>query len=171
MLEGYAKLSRGADGSSRFYHAMGVPFADLLGLATIIVEIVGGLLILAGAFAPVAAVAMIVVLLVAIFTVHLPNGCSSIKLTSYDAAARTSARPLCVAGAPSVDGYLKARREARLAEGPCHPGWYHEPNTDQTYCRLGGATGFNPIGQKARHYVTAAPHALVKCGILEDITE
>ena len=118
MLEGYAKLSRGADGFIAILHAMGVPFADLLGLATIIVEIVGGLLILAGAFAPVAAVAMIVVLLVAIFTVHLPNGCSSIKLTSYDAAAHTSARPLCVAGAPSVDGYLKARREARLAEGP-----------------------------------------------------
>jgi putative oxidoreductase len=120
VLEGYAKLSRGADGFIAILHAMGVPFADLLGLATIIVEIVGGLLILAGAFAPVAAVAMIVVLLVAIFTVHLPNGCSSIKLTSYDEAARTSARPLCVAGAgaPSVDGYLKARREARLAEGP-----------------------------------------------------
>jgi uncharacterized membrane protein YphA (DoxX/SURF4 family) len=102
VLEGYAKLSRGADGFIAILHAMGVPFADLLGLATIIV------------------VAMIVVLLVAIFTVHLPNGCSSIKLTSYDAAAHTSARPLCVAGAgaPSVNGYLKARREARLAEGP-----------------------------------------------------
>jgi putative oxidoreductase len=45
-----------------------------------------GVLILAGAFVPVAAVAMIVVLLVAIFTVHLPNGFSSIKLMSYDAA-------------------------------------------------------------------------------------
>jgi putative oxidoreductase len=57
---------------------------------------------------------MIVVLLVAIFTVHLPNGFSSIKLMSYDAAARTSASPLCVAGAGplSVDGYLKARRAA-----------------------------------------------------------
>ena len=63
-----------------------MPFADLLGWATIIVEIVGGLLILAGAFVPVAAVAMIVVLLVAIFTVHLPNGFSSIRLMSYDAA-------------------------------------------------------------------------------------
>jgi hypothetical protein len=33
-----------------------------------------------------AAVAMIVVLLVAIFTVHLPDGFSSLKRMSYDAA-------------------------------------------------------------------------------------
>ena len=83
---GYAKLSRGADGFIAILHAIGVPFADLLGWATIIVEIVGGLLILAGALVPVATVPMIVVLLVAIFTVHLPNGFSSIKLMSYDAA-------------------------------------------------------------------------------------
>jgi putative oxidoreductase len=63
VLDGYAKLSRGADGVIAILHAMGVPFTDLLGWATIIVEIVGGLLILAGAFAPVAAVPMIVVLL------------------------------------------------------------------------------------------------------------
>jgi len=43
VLEGYAKLSRGADGFIAILHAMGVLFADLLGLATIIVEIVGGL--------------------------------------------------------------------------------------------------------------------------------
>jgi putative oxidoreductase len=103
-----------------------VPFADLLGWATIVVAIVGGLLILAGAFVPVAAVAMIVVLLVAIFTVHLPNGFSSIKLMSYDAMGAHFGQPgyetdllyvagliaLCVGGAGpfSVDGYLKRRR-------------------------------------------------------------
>jgi putative oxidoreductase len=126
VQHGYAKLSRGADDFIAILHAMGVPFADLLGWATIIVEIVGGLLILAGAFVPVAAVAMIVVLLVAIFTVHLPNGFSSIKLMSYDAAGAHFGQPgyetdllyiagllaLCVGGAGtlSVDGYLKAGR-------------------------------------------------------------
>jgi putative oxidoreductase len=60
-------------------HAIGIPFAHLLGWATIIVEVVGGLLILAGALVPVATVPMVVVLLVAIFTVHLPNGFSSVK--------------------------------------------------------------------------------------------
>ena len=123
---GYAKLSRGVDAFAAILHAMGTPFADLLGLATIIVEIAGGLLILAGAFMPVAAVPMIVVLLVAIFTVHLPNGFSSIKLMSYDAAGAHFGQPgyetdllyiagliaLCVGGAGplSLDGHLSARR-------------------------------------------------------------
>jgi putative oxidoreductase len=69
---------------------------------------------------------MIVVLLVAIFTVHLPNGFSSIKLMSYDAAGAHFGQPgdetdllyiagllaLCIGGAGplSVDGHLKARR-------------------------------------------------------------
>src|SRR5262245_28213422 len=69
---GYAKLSRGADGFIAILHATGLAFADVLGWATIAVEIVGGLLILAGAFVPAAAVPMIVVLLAAILTVHLP---------------------------------------------------------------------------------------------------
>src|SRR5882672_10982141 len=124
VQHGYAKLSRGADGFIAILHAIGVPFADLLGWATIIVEIVGGLLVLAGAFVPIAAVPMIAVLLVAIFTVHLPNGFSSIKLMSYDASGAHFGQPgyetdllyiagllaLCVGGAGplSVDGYLKA---------------------------------------------------------------
>jgi putative oxidoreductase len=129
VQHGYTKLSRGADGFIAILHAIGVPFADLLGWATIIVEIVGGLLILAGALVQVAAVPMIVVLLVAIFTVHLPNGFSSIKLVSYGAAGAHFGQPgyetdllyiaallaLCIGGAGplSVDGYLKGRRAVR----------------------------------------------------------
>ena len=40
---GFAKLSRGADGFIAILHAIGTPFADLLGWATIGVEIVGGI--------------------------------------------------------------------------------------------------------------------------------
>jgi len=123
VQHGYAKLARGADAFIAILHAMGVPFPDLLGWATIIVEIVGGLMILAGAFVTLAAVPMIVVLLVAIFTVHLPNGFSSIKLLSYDATGAHFGQPgyetdllyiaallaLCLGGAGpfSVDGWLK----------------------------------------------------------------
>ena len=84
VQHGCAKLLRGADGFVGILHAIGVPFPHLLGWATIIVEITGGLLVLAGALVPVAAVPMIVVLLVAIFTVHLPYGFSSIKLISVN---------------------------------------------------------------------------------------
>jgi putative oxidoreductase len=123
MQHGTAKLARGADVFIAILHAMGVPFPDLLGWATIVVEIVGGLLILAGAFVPLAAVPMIVVLLVATLTVHLPNGFSSIKLLSYDATGAHFGQPgyetdllyiaallaLCLGGAGplSVDGWLK----------------------------------------------------------------
>jgi len=90
---GFAKLTRGADGFIAILHAIGTPFADLLGWATIGVEIVGGSMILLGAFVPVATVPMIVVLLVATFTVHLPNGFSSIKLLSYDAMGAHFGQP------------------------------------------------------------------------------
>jgi putative oxidoreductase len=124
---GFAKLSRGADDFIAILHAMGLPFADLLGWATIAVEIISGLLVLFGAFVPVAALPMIIVLVVAIVTVHLPNGFSSIKLVSYDSTGAHFGQPgyetdllylagllaLCIGGAGpfSLDGYLSARRK------------------------------------------------------------
>jgi putative oxidoreductase len=128
---GYAKLSRGADGFIAILHAIGMPFAELFGWATIAVEMVGGLLILFGAFVPVAALPMIAVLVVAILTVHLPNGFSSIKLLSYDAAGAHFGQPgyetdllylagliaLCIGGAGrlSVDQFLNKRRARQRA--------------------------------------------------------
>jgi putative oxidoreductase len=125
---GYAKLARGADGFIAILHAIGTPFAELLGWATIVVEIVGGSMILLGAFVPVATVPMIIVLLVATFTVHVSNGFSSIKLLSYDSMGAHFGQPgyetdllymagllaLCVGGAGplSLDGYLTARKKA-----------------------------------------------------------
>ena len=84
LQHGYAKLVRGPEAFIAILHAIGIPFAALLGWATIGVEIVGGLLVLVGSLVPLASVPMVVVLLVAIVTVHLPNGFSSIKLLSYD---------------------------------------------------------------------------------------
>jgi putative oxidoreductase len=52
---------------------------------TVVVELVGGAMVLAGAAVEVAAVPMAIVLVVAIITVHLPNGFSSIKLQAFDA--------------------------------------------------------------------------------------
>lgn len=128
MQHGYAKLARGPEDFINILHAIGVPMAFLLGWMTIIVELVGGLLILLGAFVPLATIPMIVVLLVAIFSVHLPNGFSSIKLQSFDAAGAHFGQPgyetdllyiaalvaLCLGGAGpiSVDGYLNRLRSS-----------------------------------------------------------
>jgi putative oxidoreductase len=50
-----------------------------------LVEVFGGLAVLLGAFIPLVSLPMAAVLLVAMFTVHLPYGFSSIKLMSVTA--------------------------------------------------------------------------------------
>jgi hypothetical protein len=52
-----------------------------------------GFVVLVGAFIPLARIPMAVVLLVAIFTVHVPNGFSSIKLQSFDATGAHFGQP------------------------------------------------------------------------------
>jgi len=85
MEHGYAKLARGPDAFVHILTALGVPMPELAAWATILVELLGGLAVLLGALIPLASIPMIVVLLVAIVTVHLPNGFSSIKLQSINA--------------------------------------------------------------------------------------
>jgi putative oxidoreductase len=86
MAHGWAKLARGPESFARILHALGTPAPTLLAWATIAVELVGGLAVLVGAFIPLASIPMSAVLLVAIFTVHLPYGFSSINLQSVTAA-------------------------------------------------------------------------------------
>jgi putative oxidoreductase len=93
MEHGFAKLGRGADVFAAILHAIGVPLPHLMAWITILVEVFGGLAILLGAFVALAAVPMVIVLLVAIFTVHLPYGFSSIKLMSVTAAGAHFGQP------------------------------------------------------------------------------
>jgi len=93
MEHGYAKLMRGPENFIAILHALGVPAPQLLGWATIASELVCGLMVLAGFLIPLAGIPMVATLLVAIFTVHLPNGFSSIKLLSVDAAGAHFGQP------------------------------------------------------------------------------
>jgi putative oxidoreductase len=93
MEHGYAKLARGPDSFAIILHALGVPAPAVLAWVTILVELLGGLAVLVGAFIPLVSVPMVVVLLVAIFTVHLPNGFSSIKLESVTAKGAHFGQP------------------------------------------------------------------------------
>ncbi|MBV8275122.1 MAG: DoxX family protein [Verrucomicrobia bacterium] len=54
--------------------------------STVLIEILGGLTVILGAFVTLASLPMAAVLLVAMFTVHLPYGFSSIKLEAVTAA-------------------------------------------------------------------------------------
>ena len=85
MQHGFAKLSKGPEAFAILLHALGVPAPHLMAWLTILVEVFGGLAVLLGAFIPLASLPMAAVLLVAMFTVHLPYGFSSIKLISVTA--------------------------------------------------------------------------------------
>jgi putative oxidoreductase len=90
---GCAKVARGPESFTNILDALGMFNPKLLAWTTIIVEIAGGLAVTAGLFIPLVSVPMIIVLLVAIFTVHLPNGFSSIKLQSVTAAGAHFGQP------------------------------------------------------------------------------
>ena len=77
---GLAKLSKGPDAFAAILHALAVPAPHFMAWVTIVTELLGGLAILLGGFVSLVTLPMAAVLLVAIFTVHLPYGFSSIKL-------------------------------------------------------------------------------------------
>ena len=78
---------------SNILHALGMPAPTLLAWATVLVELLGGFAVFVGAFIPLVSVPMAFVLLVAIVTVHLPNGFSSIKLQAVTAAGAHFGQP------------------------------------------------------------------------------
>jgi putative oxidoreductase len=86
MAHGLAKLSRGSGAFAAILQAMGVPEPHVMAWLTILVELVGGFAVMLGAFVWIASIPMTVVLLVAMLTVHLPYGFSSIKLIAVTAA-------------------------------------------------------------------------------------
>ena len=125
IAHGLAKLTRGPSGFANTLHALGVPAPDVMAWATISVELIGGFAVLIGAFLLIASIPLAVVLLVAMFSVHLPYGFSSIKLVAVTAAGAQFGPPgfevallylaalaaLAVGGSGpfSIDGLLASR--------------------------------------------------------------
>lgn len=93
MEHGYAKLARGPEVFTGILHALHMPAAPLLAWATILTELIGGLAVLVGALVPLVSIPMAIVLCVAIVTVHLPNGFSSIKLLAVTPAGAHFGQP------------------------------------------------------------------------------
>jgi putative oxidoreductase len=80
LQHGIAKWAKGPDAFAAILQATHVPAPHVMAWLTIITEVFGGLAILLGAFVALVSVPTILLLAVAIVTVHLPNGFSSIKL-------------------------------------------------------------------------------------------
>lgn len=82
VAHGLAKWSKGPDAFAAILHTLGVPASHLMAWLTIATEILGGIAILLGAFVSLVSIPSIILLVVAIVTVHLPYGFLSIKLMS-----------------------------------------------------------------------------------------
>ena len=135
MVHGWAKLSRGPEGFAKLLEHIGAPLPELTAWASTILELLGGLAILVGAFVAVASVPLIVMMLVAMFTVHLRYGFSSVNTIGLTADGPQFGPPgyevnllyiaglltliLGGAGALSVDRLLARRKD--VAERPREP--------------------------------------------------
>jgi len=86
MQHGFAKLARGHYAFATILRALGVPAPHLMAWCTILIELLGGLAVILGAFVTLVSLPMAALLVVAIFTVHLPYGFSSIKLLAVTPA-------------------------------------------------------------------------------------
>lgn len=127
LAHGLAKVSRGPATFAAILHGLGVPAPDLMAWATILVELLGGLAVLAGAFVWMFSIPMAAVLLAAMITVHLPYGFSSIKLVAvtdgraqfgppgYETAllylACLAALVLGGSGPLSIDSFIARRKD------------------------------------------------------------
>jgi putative oxidoreductase len=126
IAHGYAKIVKHPDAFAGILHALGVPAPHFMAWATIVIELVGGLAVIAGAFVPLVSLPMSAVLMGATLTVHLPYGFTSIKLMAVTSAGPQFGPPgyetdllyvACLAalmfggsGPFSVDGWLSRDR-------------------------------------------------------------
>lgn len=83
---GFAKIARGPDSFAGILHSLGVPAPHFMAWVSILTELLGGLAVLAGGLVTLASIPMAILLVVAIFTVHLKNGFSAVKLVAVTAA-------------------------------------------------------------------------------------
>ena len=125
VQHGVAKLMRGPDAFAAILQSLGVPAPHLMAWLTTLTELIGGIAVLLGAFVPLVTMPLAVVLLVAIFTVHLPLGFSSVRLIAmtasgprfgpvgYETSLLYLTALVCLAlggsGPFSIDGLLRRR--------------------------------------------------------------
>lgn len=79
MAHGWAKLSRGPAGFEKLLTQVGVPFPHITSWISPLIELIGGMAIFLGIFVSVTAIPLIFTMLVAMFTVQVNYGFSSVK--------------------------------------------------------------------------------------------
>ena len=79
MAHGWAKISRGTAGFEKLLIQTGVPMPHLMSIVAPYTELIGGFLILIGLFTRWVSIPLIISMLVAMLTVNIHYGFSSIK--------------------------------------------------------------------------------------------
>lgn len=79
MAHGWVKLSRGPAGFEKLLIYTGVPFPHITSWLVPCIELFGGLVILLGAFVTIISIPLIITQLVAMFTVQIKYGFSSVN--------------------------------------------------------------------------------------------
>jgi putative oxidoreductase len=132
MAHGWAKLSRGPSGFANLLTQIGAPLPEVTAWVSTFVELLGGLAIFVGAFVEIVSVPLIVMMLVAMFTVHLKYGFSAVNTIGLTEEGPRFGPPgyeinllyvaglvsliLSGAGALSFDRFLSRKQE--LSERP-----------------------------------------------------
>jgi len=80
LAHGLAKWHRGPDAFAAILQTIGVPAPQLMAWITIATELLSGIAFLIGGFVSLVSIPSVILLAVAVFTVHLPYGFISIKL-------------------------------------------------------------------------------------------
>lgn len=139
MVHGWAKLSRGPNKFAALLAWIGVPFPHFMAWLTTCTELVTGFAMFIGAFVTLVSIPMIIVLLVALVTVHLRYGFSSINTIGLNPVTGPIFGPPGMetdllyigglillalgtgAGALSIDRLLTSARSRKAAEVPINP--------------------------------------------------
>ena len=117
VYHGFPKLfsSQGHDMFLGMLQNIGVPAAGLMAWAVGIVEFLGGLALIVGAFVSVISVLLIINMLVALFTVALPNGFNFMHITGMTEAGPQFGMPGYEVNLLYIAGLL-----ALCLRGPTH---------------------------------------------------
>jgi putative oxidoreductase len=126
MFHGWDKISDGTEGFQGMLQMIGVPGGAATAWMVALLEFFGGLALIAGALIPIVAPLLIINMLVAMVTVHLPHGFSFMNMTGMGPEGPTFGIPgyeinllyiagltallLGGAGAYSVDRMRRERR-------------------------------------------------------------
>jgi putative oxidoreductase len=139
MAHGWAKWSRGPEAFAKLLQHVGVPLPQFAAWVVTLLEVFGGLAILAGAFVAVVSIPLVISMLVAMFKVQLPYGFSSVNTIGLTDSGPVFGPPgyeinllyvvsllgLALGGPTplSVDRWLARRRELSAEGSRLTRGW------------------------------------------------